>query len=65
MESPSFCLQCKKRSNCKEICEKVERELKKVTRYQREFPVGGEQELEIAEKIGQERIYGKKKRSNP
>ena len=37
---PFFCGKCKKKNTCKELCKRLERHLKGLERYQREYLTG-------------------------
>ena len=59
--SVSFCLKCKLRKDCKKICEGLDIWLKKnIARYQREWIVGGTNELERLQQIILEKQTGRK-----
>jgi hypothetical protein len=55
-----FCSECYRFKTCKEICKKVEKELKKGTKYQREFTVGGTKQIDQAQKLSIRKKQGRK-----
>ena len=56
-----LCEFCKQRKECKEPCLFLQKELQKVTKYQRELPAGSTKDLEYIEGKIRRSKYGTRK----